>query len=487
MDMDNTEVEPWFVTVVRAHGLKQIRPEKTWRPIVTVEIDQHYCYELALGVDGQNPNLKDRFAFPDADLSARVEIKVWHCPPTKKKSKKKRQLVACASCTLGELVKRQEVEPRIEVQLQCQSTKNSKSSRGKAQSQSRPSLHLHLQPPSPSRQNEPPDSGYVSDSHQSSTASSDRSTTPPPSPILTTPQNEYTDETNRLLGGLGLRRRRKQRPYFLDSEEERNYETEYESDSSSSSSTCLDLTKSSSATPSPSRPIYISLPLTNSVLNWLAPSLLPQYTETEQIEVKETKGWARRVVGSFTMYEELRDACAESDYECVFRRIVMEWSYVGGLLVALAAVDTAVFAISPDTVFNVDSWAQLAIAGSSVASGLGIACDAWFLVRYGWVDAACFASRARDIFDSYFFFSISSRVPALCMLASSVCLMVFLGLVAYEVFPVGVLIISFLVGLTMTLQFLVYGVHWTGMRVVRSVRVGKEGVRQVVRRVSGRA
>ena len=38
-----------------------MRPEKSWRPIVTVEVDKHDLHETVLGVDGQNPNLKETF------------------------------------------------------------------------------------------------------------------------------------------------------------------------------------------------------------------------------------------------------------------------------------------------------------------------------------------------------------------------------------------------------------------------------------------
>jgi hypothetical protein len=38
-----------------------LRPEKSWRPIISVVVDQHQHYEVNLGCDGQNPNLKERF------------------------------------------------------------------------------------------------------------------------------------------------------------------------------------------------------------------------------------------------------------------------------------------------------------------------------------------------------------------------------------------------------------------------------------------
>ena len=62
---------------------------------------------------------------------------------------------------------------------------------------------------------------------------------------------------------------------------------------------------------------------------------------------------------------------------------------------AHSSVDTAVFSMSsgPGSLFNVDSFAQSAVAASSVASGLGISCDAWFLLRYNWADLHTFRVR----------------------------------------------------------------------------------------------
>ena len=36
-----------------------LRPEKSWRPIVTMEVDGLHKNEIMLGVDGQNPNQKE--------------------------------------------------------------------------------------------------------------------------------------------------------------------------------------------------------------------------------------------------------------------------------------------------------------------------------------------------------------------------------------------------------------------------------------------
>jgi len=52
--------------------------------------------------------------------------------------------------------------------------------------------------------------------------------------------------------------------------------------------------------------------------------------------------------------------------------------------------NAAMFAITPDSVFKINSHAYNAVATSSTACGLGIACDVWFLLRYGWVELETF-------------------------------------------------------------------------------------------------
>ena len=56
-------------------------------------------------------------------------------------------------------------------------------------------------------------------------------------------------------------------------------------------------------------------------------------------------------------------------------------------------MNTAVFAISPHSLFQIHPYAQTAIAVSGIASGLGIATDAWFLLRYNWIDLKTFIVR----------------------------------------------------------------------------------------------
>jgi hypothetical protein len=48
--------------VIRTHGMRLMRPEKAWRPVIKMEVDSHYTYETVLGCDGQNVNMKDTFS-----------------------------------------------------------------------------------------------------------------------------------------------------------------------------------------------------------------------------------------------------------------------------------------------------------------------------------------------------------------------------------------------------------------------------------------
>ena len=50
-------------------------------------------------------------------------------------------------------------------------------------------------------------------------------------------------------------------------------------------------------------------------------------------------------------------------------------------------------------------------------------------------------------------------MPTFCMLVSSMSLVASLGLIAYDGWSVGILVIGLLVVLVMFLQFIVYGVH----------------------------
>ena len=66
------------------------------------------------------------------------------------------------------------------------------------------------------------------------------------------------------------------------------------------------------------------------------------------------------------------------------------------------------------------------------------------------------------------------------MLLSTLSLIAFLVLVAYEVWPIGVLVIGVLVMLLMALEFIVYGIHQFVASAFRVWRVGMDSMGNVV-------
>ncbi|ESK90536.1 hypothetical protein Moror_4297 [Moniliophthora roreri MCA 2997] len=194
--------------------------------------------------------------------------------------------------------------------------------------------------------------------------------------------------------------------------------------------------------------------------------------------------------GEFSRLEEE----AKGRVEKVYQRLQNEWSYVGALLVALAAVDTAVFAISPDSLFAVSSVARPMVAMSSVCSGCGIACVVWFLWWYGWgsgstfllcssafilIDVYPLQSRALDINKTYVSFALAARMPAFCMVCSAVSLMAFLAVVAYDAAPVIVWVVCCGVAVGMGGQFVIWGL----VKVILGIRAVVKGVAMGVRRL----
>jgi len=65
--------------------------------------------------------------------------------------------------------------------------------------------------------------------------------------------------------------------------------------------------------------------------------------------------------------------------------------------------------------------------------------------------------------------------------------MAFLGLVAYDGWSVGVLVVGFLVVLAMTLQFIVYGTHWFFMSAFHIWRAVEGSMVNAVQRFRGLA
>lgn len=198
-----------------------------------------------------------------------------------------------------------------------------------------------------------------------------------------------------------IRRRRRVRGYCINSDEEPDSFSETDDEGDDSKPLLDDLSFINDEDEEPPAPIKISF----NPMEWIAGSVLPQYTERIEVPPEPGPNFFERVISSFTVYSEMKHARCHDDFDRIFTRLQLEWTYTAGIvslvlyiahpyssnqLVALAAVDTAVFSISPDSIFAVNPLARGAVAASSIASGLGITCATWCLVRYAWVNLEIF-------------------------------------------------------------------------------------------------
>ncbi|KAJ3783295.1 hypothetical protein GGU10DRAFT_377787 [Lentinula aff. detonsa] len=202
-------------------------------------------------------------------------------------------------------------------------------------------------------------------------------------------------------------------------------------------------------------------------------------------------------------------------YDKIYQRLQVEWTYVGGLLVGLAAIDAAIFAISPSSsspsfsdiasgadaanimspssLFPINSVAREVVSLSTISTALGLLCDAYLLMNYAWNDVGTFVNRARPPLSSsssdfppaasspsslpeqstttattttpsyssstshsWGYFALSSRIPAICMVLSIIFIGVFLLIVASEAAPpAGLWLLGVFVGMGMWMQYVV--------------------------------
>ncbi|KAJ7443918.1 hypothetical protein B0H11DRAFT_452644 [Mycena galericulata] len=190
-------------------------------------------------------------------------------------------------------------------------------------------------------------------------------------------------------------------------------------------------------------------------------------TEVDPLAVQRLSPTGR-ILDSWTYHGALQAAnvaaTMNGDFEKldqILEHLRWEWLTVGGVLLGLAALETSVFTLSPQTVFNVDSFAQKVIAASSVATGFGIICDAWFLIRYYRLPSATFMTRSQDIYGSYLFFSLSARLPLLGTIIALGALMLFIGRIAFNTVPAFVIGLGLIFIIILGLQFLVKGTEIT--------------------------
>ncbi|KAJ7058192.1 hypothetical protein C8F01DRAFT_1149903 [Mycena amicta] len=427
-----------------------MRPERSWRPIVTISVDDTQMHETVLGSDGQNVNMRDVFRLSGASLSSKVEVQVFHRPQSKKKGKK-RSLVGSSTCSLEEMWKKHGKDPKL--RLQCQNPANrSVVSRGRPQNGA--SIHLRLRPPASfpapaSSELVAEDDGYTSES----SSSSGSCTIVPPVVEVQPP----------------LRRRRRVRGYCINSDDEPESYSESDDDAKDETKPLLGGTFDDEQH-LPSTPIKITF----NPMGWFAAAILPQYTERIEVSLyPPSYNFMERAISTFTRYYELQSARTDSELDQLFSSLQSEWTMAAGALGTLTGINAAIFSISPGALFEVNPLAQGAVTAAIVASILGITCVAWLGLRYAHAGRETAFERAADIFStehipSFFFFAISARIPTLLVIISGGALLLFLAVIAWNSWPAAVIFGCFVVGLLMGLQWLVFCAIWTA-RTARRV------------------
>ncbi|KAG1772588.1 hypothetical protein EV702DRAFT_1133410 [Suillus placidus] len=458
------ESRPWVITVIRAQGYQPLRPEKSWRPIVSVVVDKHQSYEVNLGCDGQNPNLRERFMMQGTDSRSQVDINVYHQALSKKKRKKKRNLVAKTSLSLQALSKLKGTANSFKIPL---SPVVQPSARGLARGRTiSVSLVAKLEvPETQTGLHVLHDSLTSEDQYDDDIKSLGRSSPTSESELESDRTSNFSCSSRAItppeppeFSGIRIRR-----GYTSDTDDDRPLDEHVkrinDSYDSYASTDNADLSAVVNVVP-------------------LAPSLLPRYTE--QLSVDNSLSFIDALVDSFSCYSSLREACNDSEYECILEKLRSEWYFVGAS-VALSGLDAAVFGFSPSSLFSVNTFAQSSIALGSVASGIGLAIDGWFLLVYSGANAKQFQKLARDVYGKYLFFCISSRLPAVCMFVSACALMVFLLSVAWSAWPTAVLVMCFIAGVLISLQFIIYGLHCAVICMTESFRRVRRGLMWCVR------
>ncbi|KAH9988208.1 hypothetical protein BJV77DRAFT_1022843 [Russula vinacea] len=432
-------LEPWQVTVLRSQNLGMLRPEKSWRPIVTLEVDGQRKHEIVLGVDGQNPNQREIMLLTPP---TQIKLDVWHKSQSKAKSRKRPHHVASTAMALGEAMKKQGKDRYLELRLSG-FLRTKKVIAQKRQPCA--SLLIRLRPP-PSAVQDNDDLGMVKS----------------PSDTLVTPVTEEPENAPPWASGVleepppGLRRRKITKGYCIDSGEEwRDRETKARGPWEPSISSDPTNTRQP---PSryPRNSDILSLAIDISVI---LPSLLPLTYVADNVSVTSGTSLASSTFDTLTYHRELREAEMDSDFDRILGKLLSEWYYTGASLLSVTAVDTTVFGFSPGNLFNVDSFAKRSLIISSVAAAIGLFVDVWFIFAYSGADVRKFHTLAVDIYGSYFFFSLSSRLPLVALIISVLALVGFLCAVAWTAWPTAVLVMCLITGVLVSLQFIVYGFH----------------------------
>ncbi|KAJ7628747.1 hypothetical protein FB45DRAFT_919157 [Roridomyces roridus] len=193
-----------------------------------------------------------------------------------------------------------------------------------------------------------------------------------------------------------------------------------------------------------------------------ADELLPLLSSGPQFDNPNCH-WAVRILDSCTHHASLRAAGLHArdpkKLDMILEPLRWEWFYLAGVLLGLAALETSIFSTDPENLFNIDLSARNAIVASSIATGLSILCDAWFLIRFYRLSAVELMAHAEDAPGShtYLYFSLSARLPLFGTLLSLGTLVFFLTKIALNTIPAFTILLGATFGAIFGLGLFVRG------------------------------
>jgi hypothetical protein len=209
--------------------------------------------------------------------------------------------------------------------------------------------------------------------------------------------------------------------------------------------------------------IHLHFPNWETSLVEFAANIIPYYVRSG-VPVSSTQHLSQAFLDSFTPYSELlraREENSNEDFAQILERLRNEWYGVSAGLLALAAVEAAVFGFSNNSVFRLadDAVAAQIVALGSLASVLGLCSTLWMIIRYAFLGSRKFRHAALDIYGSYAFFCISCRLPAILMGLSTLSLTGFIVRVSWAVWPSATIGLCASVCAVAMLQYIVLGAH----------------------------
>ncbi|PIL31039.1 hypothetical protein GSI_05735 [Ganoderma sinense ZZ0214-1] len=445
---------PLHLTVIQMDGPLLLRCEKTGRLTLSISVvdndhDPGLPHEVALGRDGQNPNLKSVIPVHEVTATTKLIIDVFHHLKAKKKHMK-RNFVGSASLSLHEFLNNHPL-PRLgsvdyDVQLACYPPQ-CKSLTLEDMQQYGATLTMRFKvyrssKPRPYQLDSPPLSPVsVSEHYETEPPLLSRA---PSSSRGAQSETLYTNTPNES----GEEREREQRPWGKQ-----------ESDNCPDGTAglrcrhCRELhglpVDSDSRAESPEDGHFPTI---------YDDELRRNADEDDKGEVS----FEERFLCWISPYKEITEAAEGRDWrkaEKVLARLQPVWHVVSLALPVLAMVNAGVVTVAPGALFAQEGFPRRALMVSTVAIFSGLMFNAMFLHCYGSCRCGAeFLFLAKDLWaDTYVSFSLTCRLPILCLAILMVSFMASFLAVAWTAWPTAMLVVSFVVGLLLTLELVIFG------------------------------